>query len=308
MSQRTDLVLNQTLTNYAFGLAQDIRSSIADFLAPEAPVGTPIGMYKIYSNKAAFQIYSRARAVGGPARRVAFSAEDGTFNCKPNALEATIDDSERSPDGNDLNLEQSKVRMLVVNNVVGREYDVVAAAKAGVSAVAGVGNWSNANKDPIDELNGQIVDLVTACGGVYPGAEIGVLFGLNAWRLVAGSEKVKKYFPGASAIVINAAAIQGLLLLPVTIKIGTLSYDTTKLGQTKVAANIVGDDVFVFLRSQNPTVLDPSFMKVFTVRGGSITGVSQYRDNNVRSDVYAVDVSEDIKVTGSACAKRITTS
>ena len=308
MSQRTDLVLNQTLTNYAYGLGQDVRSSIADFLAPEAAVGTPIGAYKIYNDKNAFTVYSRARAPGGPARRVTFGASDGSFNCKPMSLEATIDDAERSPDGNDLNLEQAKVRMLVVNNVVGREYDVVAAAKAGIAATGSIGNWSNANKDPIDELDSQIEALVTACGAIPAGCEIGVLFGLGAWRTLRSNPKVKSYFPGAQAIAITTQTIANLLMLPANIKVGTLAYDTTKLGQTKSSANIVGDDVFVFLRSQSPTTFDPSFMKVFTVRGGSITAVWQYRDNTVRSDVFAVDVSEDIKVTGSACAKRITVS
>jgi len=97
-------------------------------------------------------------------------------------------------------------------------------------------------------------------------------------------------------------------MLPATVKVGTMAYDTTKLGQTKSSANIVGSEVYIFLRSQNPTTMDPSFMKVFTVRGGSVTAVWEYRDDTVRSDVLAVDVSEDIKVTGTACAKRITVS
>ena len=80
-STRTQSVLNQTLTNYAFGLEQDVRSSIADFLAPPTPVGVSIGQYKSFSEKNAFVIYSTQRALGGPATRVAFAASDSTFNC-----------------------------------------------------------------------------------------------------------------------------------------------------------------------------------------------------------------------------------
>lgn len=307
MSQKTALTLVQTLTDYAVGLGQDIRSSIADFIAPEAVVGTPIGQYKEYNSKNDFTRYNRGRGTGGPATRIHFDGEDKTFNCKPQALETTIDDSERSPDGGDTALEQSKVRTLVVNNAVSREYDVMAKAKAAITAESGKGKWSNANVDPFDEMDEQIESLITECG-LPAGTELRVLWGIKALRIMRGNPNVKKMFPGAAQVKITAQMIADGLLVPAATKVGLLSYDTAELGATKSAANIIGADVWIFLASQMPTNFDPSFMKVFTVRGGSISAVKMYRDDTCRSDVYAVDVSEDIKVTGSACVKRFTIS
>ncbi len=90
---------SETLKNYAFGVAQDVKTSLADFIAPRVPVGMGSGQFKKFNEKNAFQVYDTARAVGGPATRMEFSADDEYFNCAANALEATIDDQEREKAG-----------------------------------------------------------------------------------------------------------------------------------------------------------------------------------------------------------------
>lgn len=303
MSTRTALVLNQTLTNYAYGLEQDIRSAIADFVAPICSVGTPLGQFKKFDDKNAFIIYNSARALGGPATRVKFDASDDTFNCKPQALEAPIDDGERAPDGDDLALEQARIRSLVVNAVAGREYRVMAAAQAAATAVAGKGNWSSANVDPIEQIDEQIESLAITMG-MMPNC---ILFGIGALRILRHNPKVIARFPGAAVVGVSLQQVAALLLNPaIDARVGVLSKDTTKLGQTKVAANIVGSECWIFYGSPVPTQFDPSFMKTFTVRGGSVTAVYQYRDDSCRSDVYSVDWSEDIRAVGTSCVKRIT--
>jgi hypothetical protein len=305
MSARTDLTLNQTLTNYAYGLAQDVRSPIAEFIAPSCPVGITLGQFKKFDDKNSFVVYDTARALGGPATRVKFAASDDTFNCKPQALECTIDDGERTPDGNDLDLEQARVRSVVVNAAIAHEVKVMTAAAAAATAVAGKGKWSGANVDPIDELDEQIVNLSTDMG-MLPNR---MVIGLGAFRILRGNPNVRARFPGAAIVGVTTQQLAALLINPaIDIRVGVLSKDTTKLGQTKVAANIVGSECYIFYGSSTPTQFDPSFMKTFMVRGGSVNAVYQYRDNNVRSDVYAVDWSEDVQAVGTSCVKRITVS
>ena len=89
--------VNHTLTNYARGIAQDMSSALANFLAPEVPVTSSTGQYKDYSDKNAFQVYDTSRAIGGPAKRIEFAASDPTYNCKPQALEIPIDDNDSRP-------------------------------------------------------------------------------------------------------------------------------------------------------------------------------------------------------------------
>ena len=98
----------QTLTNYARGIAQDRRSSLAEFIAPTVSVGTATGQFKSFNDKNAFQSLTTSRAIGGTARRVEFLATDSTYSCKPQALEIAIDDQERAEfgDGDPVGLEQ----------------------------------------------------------------------------------------------------------------------------------------------------------------------------------------------------------
>ena len=64
----------------------------------------------------------------------------------------------------------------------------------------------------------------------------------------------------------------------------------------------------MFVGSANPTRYDPSFAKTFSIGGSSVEDVYTYRDDNCRSDILAVDWSEDVQVVSAACAKRITLS
>ena len=297
--------INPTLTAYAQGLAQDLRSAVAEFMAPTVRVPASIGQYKDYDDKNAFQLYATGRALGGPATRIKFEASDQTFNCKPQALEVTIDDAERAAagDSDPLGLEQSKVATLVSSTTIAHEDAVMTAVKAGATAVAGKGVWSSANNDPVAEIDEQIEALATVMG-MMPNR---IAFGIGAWRVFRNHPNVIKRFPGAALVGVSMDQALGLFLNPgMAAMVGVLSKDSTKWGQTKDAANIFGAEVFIFFASASPTVYDASFAKTFMGGSGGITAVREYRDESARSDVYAIDWSRDIKITGSACVKRLT--
>jgi hypothetical protein len=49
-------------------------------------------------------------------------------------------------------------------------------------------------------------------------------------------------------------------------------------------------------------------MKTFRLRRGGVDVVRTYRDDAARSDILAVDWSEDIRVTSPVCARKLTAS
>ena len=298
-----------TLTNYARGLSQDLRSALADFIAPEVIVPAATGQYKSFDDKNAFQVLDTSRAVGGPARRLEFAANDPTYNCLPQALEIPIDDHERDEagQGDPLHLEQAKTQTLVSSAVASHESKVFDAVAASIAAVGGVGSWSGAanTDDPVAELDAQIEALATATG-MMPNR---LVIGLPAWAIIRHNPQVVARFPGAASVGVTRAQFASLLLNPdLDIRVGVLSRDTTKWGKTKDAANIVGSELYLFTGVTSPTLYDPSFMKTFRTRRGGVDIVRVYREESSRSDVLAVDWTEDIKVTSAVCAKRITVS
>lgn len=306
MGSRTIAAYNPTLTNYAMGLGQDLLGATANFLAPVVIVPAGQGRYKLYDSKNAFISYPTERALGGGATRISFSATDPTFDCRPQALEVAIDDAEylAAGDAQSGPLEESRIRTLLSSTVLAHEDKVATAAKT-LTAVSGVGVWSSAANDPVAEIDAQIESITAACGQM-PNR---IVFGLGAWRVARNHAKVTARMPANSVVGATVNQFAAMLMNPgIEIKVGVLSKDATKLGGTKSASNIVGAEVFIFIGSDTPNEYDASFMKTFMTRAGGVETVRTYRDESARSTVHAIDWSEDIQVTGSACARRITLS
>jgi hypothetical protein len=297
---------NTTLTNYAQGFSQDRASSLASFIAPVVATGVAHSQFKRYSDKNSFQIYDTNRAIGGDRRRIEFAADDPFFNCSPQGLEVAIDDHEREMAGaNQTNLEQGKLRTVVDASHLSHEKKVFDAVKAAKAATGGIGVWSSASNDPIDDIDSQI-EAIAVATGIMPNR---IVVGLGAWRVLKNHPKVQSRQPGSSLVTLNEGILGGMLLNPsIEVRVGVMSYDTTKFGNAKNASEIVGGEVFVFIGTDTPTQYDPSFAKTFSVDGSLIGAVKEYRSERNASDIYAVDWSEDIQVVAAAAGRRITLS
>lgn len=294
----------ETLKNYAFGVAQDAKTTLADFIAPRVPVGVASGKFKKFDDKNAFQLYDTARALGGTATRMEFVATDGNFNCSPNALEVAIDDQERDQAGSaDSALEEAKTRTLVINAALAREKRVFDLVKAKVGAAA---TWdSSGDDDPIDVIDAQIEAIANATG-MLPNR---MVIGLGAWRAIKNHAEVLKRQAGVSNKGVTLDVLAGMLLNPaIDIRVGVMSYDASKTGKAASKSNVVGSEIFLFHGNDNPTQYDPGFAKTFSIGANSVEAVRMYREERCHSDILAVDWSEDVQVVSTACAKRISVS
>lgn len=295
---------NTHLSNYAFGIAQDLTSALARFFSPLVATGTSSGQYKKFDDKNAFQVYDTMRAIGGENRIIEFAASDPHFNCQPRGLAIGIDDAERSKAGEagQTQLEEAKVKTLVSTTVLSDEKTVFDTVLAGVSAVGGKGVWSSDDVDPVDELDEQIEAIATATG-LMPNR---CVFGLGAWRVFRNHAKVKARQPGATLMGVTTGDAARMMLNPgIDIRIGLLSRDTKKFGAAAAKVNLVGGQVILFYNQDNPTQYDPGFMKTFTPRAGAIDSVVQYRDDGRNSDMYKTNWEDDNEVISTLLAKRI---
>jgi hypothetical protein len=298
---------NVHLSNFAFGLGQDFGSSLARFIAGVVATGASGGQYKNYGDKNAFQVYETLRAMGGQNKRIEFEATDPFFNCRPRGLEIGLDDEEKKKAGESglQQLQEAKVKTLVQTSALSHEYDVIQAALNGLSAAGSVGEWSNAAKDPVDEIDG-LIEAIVATGGMMPNR---IVFGLGAWRVFRNHPKVIARQPGAQIIGVNATQAAQMTLNPgIDIRVGVLSRDTKKFGAAANKVNLVGAEVLIFYGSDSPTSFDPSFMKTFMPTESGVDTVVEYRDEKCNSDVFKTNWSDDIQVVSTALARRITLS
>lgn len=290
------------LTNFAHGIAPDYTSMLAELMAPQCVSPAAAGQYVEFDDDDAFRYVETRRAMGGKGARLTIDSDEPTFSCDPHSIEIPTDsfEKEKVGDAGTPMLREAKVRTLVSRNALSREKRVFNAYEAGTTAEAGLGDWTDPDIDPIEQLDQIISDLATQTGI----AKIELVFGLPALRQIRKHPKVRDLFPGAQAININAAAIQSLLIMPVNMNVGILPIVIEKVGKAGNKTNIVGARVYALITQKNPSPFDPSAAKTFTTRLGQVDGVGMYEEPPF-AEINFMAWSEDIKITGSKCVKRI---
>jgi hypothetical protein len=308
MSISSTATLNYQLTNFAVGLVPSLRSPDTEFICPTVRVPGTTGRYKIFNDRNAFQTYNTSRAAGGGATRIAFGASDGTFNCDPQALEATVDNTERDQAGTDSPvaqqlLDQGKIAALLNAAVLSHDKKVLDFVVANTTAVANRGNWSSNDIDPIQQINEQLKNLAIATGSID---FVRILIGLNSWYTLREHPKAKSRIVGIQVNEISLEQLRSMLLFPCDVRLSSQVYASNKLGQSTVSkSEVIGDNVIITKASASPTVYDPSGFKCFTTGQNNITGVRTYRPPEDRFDVHAIDWSEDLAQTSTIATVRL---
>lgn len=312
MSRQSSATINYTLTSYAQGHMNDLAQTmrVAERLAPTVPVPGGTGQYKVFNDENSFDIYTTARALGGDANRIAFTADDASFNTKPNALEVTVDQEERDHAGsgggdaalaNQL-LDEGKVRALLNATSLAHVKKVVDFVDAAITPEADLGVWTNPDIDPIEQMDQVVDQLATACGDVNG---IKLTIDLTSWRVCRNHPKVKGRTSGVQVAGISLEQLRSMLAIPVDVEVHAISYNTAKLGQTKSKARIGAGRVFFTYSTPNPTQYDPSAFKVFTMNRNKVTAVRTWQHPSGRYDVHAIDWSEDLRETSTIGRRKI---
>lgn len=306
MSIQSTAAINQVLTAFAIGLAQELKDALAEFLAPTVVVSGASGQYKVFDDANSWQIYDTARALGGDATTIQFIAADAYFNCKPQALKIPVDKYERelagdSPMAQQL-LDQGKIKALVNAAVIAHDKKIIDYVVANTTAVSQRGNWSSADVDPIDQLDEQLESLATTVGGT---GNIRLALGIKSWRALRNHPKTKARCNGVQVGGITLEQLSNILMFPVQVKIGALGYASKKAPATPVKTAMIGDNVILTAAIPSPTQYDPSGFKVFTTGNGRIDAVRSWAAPNGLYDTHQVDWSEDLKQTSSVSTVRL---
>lgn len=291
------------LTNFAHGIAPDLTKPLAELMAPQCVAPAGFGHFVKFDDDEAFRWADMRRARGGDIAMIEMPSNSGKFSCDPFALGIPIDVDEKRAvgDAGMSQLRESKTRTLMSREAVSREKRVFDAYDAATTALAGLGVWTNAAKDPIDELDGMISDLATATGS----SDINLVVSLSALRQIRKHPKVRGLFPGSSAgINVNAGVLAGLLIMPVNLKIASMPIAMEKSGKTASKVLIGGGKIYAFVSAANPSPYDPSAFKTFTTTQGQVRGIASYQKPPFVEVLY-MDYSEEILLTGAQCVSRI---
>jgi hypothetical protein len=314
MSRTSSAVLNHQLTSFAVGHMNDIRdvNSLVERLCPTVSVPGTTGQFKKFDEKNSFQIYNTERAMGGDPKRMEFGATDGTFNCKPHALEITIDKEERRQVGESNAvgqqlLDQGKVKALINVTSLSRVKRIVDEVLTSVAALGGNwGKWTNPDIDPIDQLDEQLDNLTKEVGSTQ---NIKMELDVTAWRILRNHAKVKARTNGVKVGGITLQDFNNLLMLPVDVKVSSIVYNAAQLGQADDKRRVLASTVLLHYSQPNPTIYDPSPFKCFTSgQGNQVAAVRSYMSPNGFWDGHVIDWSEDIEQTSTLGIRRLNIS
>lgn len=304
------VILNQAMTDYAAGISQDeqARQELIRVLAPTVVTGAMLINYVKYDDDNMFQRVKTRRGVGGRAKRMEFAGDPVTLELSPNSLEIPLDDIERrraaaGAEGGAAALNtliQAKTKTVVVTAYNSHLGEVIDAYTSNVTADDKKGDWANPNVDPIDEIDDILVALSRYMTPSHLVMDVGV------WRVLKNHPKVIARFKATAGVTLDA--VMGLLAVP-TVKpvISTVAFNT--LGFRNAAQGkkgVLAGELFAFYNSASPTQYDASAFKTFSSTENLFSGVFEYRDEGVRSDVYSLDWDAQVKQTSTKLVKRIT--
>ena len=305
----TNVQIRADLTNYAYGIMQDLQAArrIAQILSPVVPTGGVTGLYNKFDDTAAFKAFADAvarRAIGGQANKIEFLSTTANYNAKPYGLRVAIDQFERDQAGAVQSLlEQAKTRTLTINCAMAYLANVVTIVKAAVAATAGKGLWAEANVDPIQELN-DLIKSVWLASGIVPNH---VCMDFGAWCVLSGNANVLKRMPGADIAAVTPTRVQGMLVNPnATIDI----VDTAVLyggglgNSSATKRGVLQGTVLAFYNSAAADAYDPSFCKTFAPSANLFTDVYTYREEP-HLDWFENDWTCQPVVVAASLCKRI---
>lgn len=293
-----------TVRDYAQGVAQSTVAPVADFLAPTVNVTSPVGYYKVYDDKNRFVIPETERALGGKAAVLGWDKSDGSYNCKPHALDVPVDVAEGDA-------EDSMEAALQEAADLGAEVGALAHEKRVIDLAlttlgAGTTFDFGASVDVIDVLDEAIIDVTKGAGyGSLMG--VGLLLGPTFVRKLKNHPLVRARITGGGkkdAANPTLEQVMDLLMLRPDVRLSAMVYDTAAPGKAASRSFLLDNACIVFARRPNPTRRDPSFMKTFRLRKAWMAP-RVYTEADGRTEVAALDWSNDVKATNSAAGKRL---
>jgi len=304
----SDIGSNQMLRDYAQGVAAEADLAVANFLAPEVPVPTLTGRYKIYSNTNRFKIPDARRALGGPATTVQFGASDGTYTCQPHALDFPIDKLELLDDDGVINVFKEGANMIADLAALYHENDVITKALAalGAGTAFAIVNGASAN-DPIALLDAHIQTVIKSAR-TAGSTGIRILFGAGAWLQMKSATGVRSRFitgtSGKQFGIVTQENARQLFLGEPEIMVTYAIKDSAKEGLAASIDWLLDNNIIIFASRPTPNRIDPSFMKTFRPMGAWMVPGS-YETADGRNQVAKYDWTEEVAVTNVSAAIRL---
>ena len=295
---------NPTLATYIQGAGEQAKSAVADYIAPDVPVPTLMGKYKIWNAKEKLVIPETRRALGSDGTFVDLTLNGGTYNCEPHSLNVGVDFQEEQESNIVLNLIQAKARTAANLGGMAHEKRVLTKMLAGATGVDAIDTTST-TIDIIKILNGLLLQVIKGAKGWGANMELRVLFGAGALYKIINHGSIISRFKGTQPkggfISPTATDIANMLMLQCNSQVSLMVQDVNANVDAPDVEFMLGDQVLVFASTPNPDDYDTSFMKTFRLMG-QFMSARYWTAPSGRQNFAGFDWSEDIQIVNAAAS------
>jgi hypothetical protein len=305
MAANPRLTFRRDLTDFAMGIMPDYRKVLEEvlFFAPVVPTGVLAGRYPEFNNLQDFAINDTKRVSGGSTADAKFAGTMTDFTLQPNALQIGVDQEIEVPmaGGNILAVEQAKTHTLLAQSVGSLASDVYSLLKTGRAAHATYGKWSDANVDPLDELEAAAIEIYEATG-LWPNH---IDITPQMWRYLKKHPLTLKRFGGKNA-AINMQDVGNEVGIPDMQLVTGAGLSSGDFGQTTAAFQpMLGKAAWVYYSNPMASGQNATFAMTLTRDLDMLGGVYEYMtaDGTVKKLRLAWFVKP--VVVSSALARRI---
>lgn len=230
-------------------------------IAPLVPVYDISFQYMVWDTPAAFTVEPIQVAPGEPPRQTSMLGRNETDTLQGYALTDPIPDILLG-----VNREKAQAillahaRFLESKFVTSYEYQRAKLIESQVPAASGYGNWDNAQKNPLTDLDNAI-RTINATAGKMPNT---IVFGANAWARLRANPLAREVVSYNSVGLFNEDLLNRSLYMRMNeVFVNNMPfYDPSGQGKT-----MMEDDVYILYKEDSPTQFDASAIKTFALNG-----------------------------------------
>lgn len=230
-------------------------------IAPLVPVYDISFQYMVWDTPAAFTVEPIQVAPGEPPRQTSMLGRNETDTLQGYALTDPIPDILLG-----VNREKAQAillahaRFLESKFVTSYEYQRAKLIESQVPAASGYGDWDNAQKNPLTDLDNAI-RTINATAGKMPNT---IVFGANAWARLRANPLAREVVSYNSVALFNEDLLNRSLYMRMNeVFVNNMPfYDPSGQGKT-----MMEDDVYILYKEDSPTQFDASAIKTFALNG-----------------------------------------